>query len=128
MEAETISSLIGEITSLGQHIDAKSRQLLQKKVQDLSYALETPGDTVQRVAYLVGIPSKTWTRWHRQPLRTAGVRTAMNLDLYKKLVDAGDGATPEELAKGTEADPKLLGWYHLNVTVFIDTNFRQNVF
>lgn len=34
----------------------------------------------------------------------------MNLDLYKKLVEAGaDGASPEELAKGTEADPKLLG-------------------
>ena len=34
----------------------------------------------------------------------------MNLDLYKKLVEAGaDAASPEELAKGTEADPKLIG-------------------
>lgn len=54
----TISSLVDEVTSLGKqvkegNIDEKSRQLLQKKVQELSYALETPGDTVQRVAYLV---------------------------------------------------------------------------
>ena len=53
-----ISSLVDEVASLGKQIkegtiDEKSRQLLQKRAEELSYALETPGDTVQRVAYLV---------------------------------------------------------------------------
>ena len=35
-------------------IDLDQRRALQATVQTLSLALETPGDTIQRIAYLVG--------------------------------------------------------------------------
>ena len=38
-------------------IDPQSRQALQKATQKLSLALETPGDTFQRIAFLVKLSS-----------------------------------------------------------------------
>ena len=54
-----ISAILGAVTNLGQKFTGSDqtepglRSELQAAVRKLSYALETPGDSIQRIAYLV---------------------------------------------------------------------------
>ena len=43
--------------SANDSIDPQTRQILQKATQRLSFALETPGDAFQRIAFLVKLRS-----------------------------------------------------------------------
>lgn len=55
MAAINASSLISQLEHAGNNIpkDEASRKKLMEAARDLALSLETPGDTVQRISYLV---------------------------------------------------------------------------
>lgn len=71
-----------------------TRGHLKETAEKLSLALETPGETVQRVAYY--------------PMRTTIVRIANRLQLFHILVESDVPVTGKELAQNTGADHVLL--------------------
>ncbi|MCJ1352384.1 MAG: hypothetical protein MMC33_002368 [Icmadophila ericetorum] len=76
-------------------MDPKSLQVLQRAVRKLGAALETPGDTVQRIGYL--------------GVQQTAVRIGIDLDIFNMLADAREtGKTVSELATASGADPALL--------------------
>ncbi|MCJ1310764.1 hypothetical protein MMC25_004431 [Agyrium rufum] len=96
-----ISTLSQQVTSLAERIpkdgdiDADLRQELRDATQKLNLALETPGDTVQRIAYL--------------PLQTTVVRMALELNVLHELVEAGiEGRSVDDLSRVTGAEAFLL--------------------
>ncbi|KAL8650284.1 MAG: hypothetical protein Q9210_003917 [Variospora velana] len=70
------------------------RQKLLAAARSLSNSLETPGESVQRLAYL--------------PLQTVLLQIGINLDLFNILDRSSQPLTTQELAEKTSADPALL--------------------
>ncbi|KAI4095372.1 MAG: hypothetical protein LQ344_001670 [Seirophora lacunosa] len=70
------------------------RQKLLAAARSLSHSLETPGESVQRLAYL--------------PLQTVLLQVGINLDLFNILDRSREPVTTRALAEQTGADPALL--------------------
>lgn len=70
------------------------RETLRETARKLSIALETPGETIQRISYL--------------PLVTATCRIAIKLNLFNVLVKSHGPKSGEKLAEEINADHDLL--------------------
>ncbi|KAI4149189.1 MAG: hypothetical protein L6R39_002571 [Caloplaca ligustica] len=70
------------------------RRKLLEAAQSLANSLETPGESVQRLAYL--------------PLQTVILQIGINLDLFNILTKSGKPMTTGALAQSSGADPALL--------------------
>ncbi|MCJ1314083.1 hypothetical protein MMC25_007763 [Agyrium rufum] len=90
-EIESLTTRLPDLASL----DPIERQGLQKAVQKLGLALETSGDTFQRIAF--------------SPLQLVVARIGVDVGLFKILDSAGPkGRGLNELAEDTKTDPVLL--------------------
>ncbi|MCJ1394454.1 hypothetical protein MMC18_007332 [Xylographa bjoerkii] len=98
-----VSSLLQQVESLGKlHLQKQSvasgpdvRRNLRAAVSKLSIALETPGDIIERVTYM--------------PMNTVLMRIAIDLNVFKLLVEKNEPMSTNELAEVTGADRVLLG-------------------
>lgn len=89
------SALIEDLQNqLRKDSEQYDRKNLRETALKLSMALETPGDTIQRMAYL--------------PLVTTTCRIATKLNLFNILVGSHGPRSGEELAEETKADHDLL--------------------
>lgn len=112
-----IASLISQIELTTSNIpqDEELRQKLYDATRKLNLALESPGDTIQRLVHL-GSPAMVTIFWYN--LRSANIlqssqptcaRLAYQLGIFNLLVRHGDqGMTVHELLEQTEADDMLL--------------------
>lgn len=87
------SALVEDLRNLLRK-DSEHRENLRETARKLSIALETPGDTIQRISYL--------------PMVTATCRIATKLNLFNILVESHGPRSGEELAEETNADHGLL--------------------
>lgn len=92
------ASLINDITANGKQFldsgDDAARQKIIAAASALITELENPGEQLARIGW-------------GEPTRTAALRTAFELGVFKKL-----GETPrnsKQLTDGTNADPALIG-------------------
>lgn len=89
------SALVGDLRNqLREDCEQYDREKLRETARKLSVALETPGDTIQRIAYL--------------PLVTTVCRVATKLNLFNILVESHGLKSSKELAEETNADYDLL--------------------
>ncbi|KAF2727138.1 S-adenosyl-L-methionine-dependent methyltransferase, partial [Polyplosphaeria fusca] len=88
---ETIAQQIAE---LARSADDVSRHAIITALRDISYGIETPEDTMERI----------WS----SGLTFAIVRVATNLKLFDHLAMSGKSLDVENLARLTKADPVLL--------------------
>lgn len=89
------SALIGDLRyQLQENPEHYDREKLRETARKLSVALETPGDTIQRISYL--------------PLITTVCRIATKLNLFNVLVESHGPQSSEELSEKTHADRDLL--------------------
>lgn len=87
------------------------RRKLLAAARSLTNSLETPGESVQRLAYLVrNYPFSTLslTDNHPKPLQTVVLQIGINLDLFNILHRSSQPLTTQELAEKVSADPALL--------------------
>lgn len=89
------SALIGDLRyQLQENSEQYDREKLRETARKLSIALETPGDTLLRIALL--------------PLVLTTCRIAIKLNLFNVLVDSHGPRSSEELAEKTNAERDLL--------------------
>lgn len=93
-EVATLIDALKKALSANDPAAPATRLHLKETAERLSLALETPGETVQRVAFY--------------PTRTAIVRIAINLRILHMLVESHVPVTGKELAQRTGADQLLL--------------------
>lgn len=120
MASDLANSLIKQIADLRRDIDTVTRDdVLRKKLLQetwkLLYDLETPGDSMRRIIYLVWCSHCAATFFDipadglKQPLQLVAVRIAVDLNLFERLDEASEPLSVEDLAKRTSADPLLIG-------------------
>ncbi|MCJ1379113.1 hypothetical protein MMC17_002213 [Xylographa soralifera] len=98
-----VSSLLQQVDSLGKiHVQKQSgaseasiRRDLRMAVTKLSIALETPGEIIGRVTNM--------------PMNTVLMKIAIDLNIFKLLVEKDEPMSTNELAEVTGADRALLG-------------------
>ena len=92
------SELLEAIASNGEQFldsnDNESRQKVIAAAAALIQELENPGEQMARIGW-------------GEPTRTAALRTAFELGVFKKLTDQPQSS--KDLASGTKADPLLVG-------------------
>lgn len=92
------SAILAEIASNGQtFLDSGNNDARLKAIAAASaliQELENPGEQMARIGW-------------GEPTRTAALRTAFELGVLKRLGD--EPQSSEELARGTKADPPLVG-------------------
>ncbi|RAL03139.1 S-adenosyl-L-methionine-dependent methyltransferase [Aspergillus ibericus CBS 121593] len=90
-----MDQIVAQIQSLARSGDEATRKTIIDTLSNLSYSLETPQDTMQRISYL-----------HLQP---ALVRVGLDLKLFNILSESKEPLTTEQLVAKTNAAPILLG-------------------
>ena len=92
------SKLLEEIATNGKQLiesgDNDARQKVIAAASAIIQELENPGEQMARIGW-------------GEPTRTAALRTAFELGLFKKLAQNPQSST--DLASGTKADPSLVG-------------------
>ncbi|KAI9882288.1 MAG: hypothetical protein M1823_005966 [Watsoniomyces obsoletus] len=100
MTETTMNALLDQVTKATADVkklagnDATRRKLIEAS-RKLSEALETPGESMQRVMY--------------KPLYLTTARIAVDLNLFELVSKAPEGWTVNALAKEVKADPAFLG-------------------
>ena len=97
--------------------DEETRKSLFEAARNVAFALESPGDSIQRIAYIVWPPCPmrcTYVEadYHAptQSLQTTAARIASDLKLFEILSEKeGSAFSTKQLAETTEADQVLLG-------------------
>lgn len=107
-----IIDLCAKLDSLCENVpeDEASRKRLMSTAHNLSLALKKPGDTIQRIVYLVSICDYLPLELPNalaQPLQLTVSRVANDLELFDAIVD-NPVSTTQDLASKREVDPVLL--------------------
>ncbi|KAL2221344.1 O-methyltransferase-domain-containing protein [Thermoascus aurantiacus ATCC 26904] len=90
-----MEDILAQIKALASDADDVGRKRILQSLQELSYAIETPQDSMQRILYLY--------------LQLAAIRVGLDLKLFDILGESRDPVTVDELATKTGAAPTLLG-------------------
>ncbi|KAF2108250.1 O-methyltransferase [Lophiotrema nucula] len=86
--------IVGQVTALAEGASEATRKSILNALRDLSYKLESPDDTINRL-------------WSGQ-VTIAVVRVGINLKIFEHLASSGKPLTMKELATLTNADQTLL--------------------
>lgn len=113
---EQIQSLISQMEHLTSNVpaDEKLRKNLYETSRKLALALESPTDSVKRIAFEVCHP-EFWmekliiTDRNIKPLQLAVAKVACNLNLFESINCSSSPMSAIDLSKITNADPLLLG-------------------
>lgn len=125
LEVKALIDTLKKILSASDPSGPPTREALKKTAGKLSLALETPGETVHRVAYYVSSSSHSMltsvalvshlaevaaanSSRRQQPMQTTVVRIANSLRIFHVLVESRKPATSKELAQRVGADHALL--------------------
>ena len=113
-----IPSLVRQLGNLkaSEIHDEAARESLSQAIRDASFALETPGESIQRIAYTVRLSVKclvvldTKKVGPIQSLQTTVAKIASDLELFETLAKQ-DGSVfgTRQLSEITKADELLLG-------------------
>lgn len=125
LEVKALIDTLKQILSASDPTGSSTREALKETAEKLSLALETPGETVHRVAYYVSSSSHSILAsiasvFHlaevtaannarrQQPMRTTVIRITNSLRLFHVLVESSKPVTSKELAQRVGADHALL--------------------
>jgi len=106
-----MEALIEQVRATVKNGDENTRKQILNQLRDLSYAIESPDDTVQRFTFSVwsGVSvGVTLANDERQYFQLAALRIGINLNLFSLLPESGAPLTVDELGQKTGADPVLL--------------------
>lgn len=95
--SESMEKLVTEVKQQAEQADTETRLKLLDDLRKLAYSIEHPQDTLQRV--------------HQYSLRSAILRTAVDLGLFKILTSSSSPVTLDQMVKTTGAASLLLGQY-----------------
>lgn len=105
----TMDAAFDQIRALAKNADEAARKKILDGLRDLTYSIETPQDSVQRIIFYVSLVVCIGTvAKGQQNFRLAAARIGMDLKLFDILAESPKALTVSELSEKTGAAPLLL--------------------